>query len=216
MGPEGSTVKTSENNQEFFVLDTVHYKKNGYFIDIGAADGITASNTFILEKWYNWFGICVDPNPVFLQSLFNCRNSAVSTLCVHAESGKVLPFKFFNDDKGFFGWNFRSGLKEHVSSINDDIDKSFSTINVFSISLNDLLKLYNAPKNIDYLSLDVEGSEYAILSTFDFDEYDIKCITVEHCFTEQRDKIYQLLSKNGYSRVYEERSGQEDWYVKNE
>lgn len=213
MGPAGSNVKTSENNQEFFVLETLAYKEHGFFVDIGAADGITASNSFTLEKWYKWRGICVDPNPVFLQSLYNCRDTPVNTLCVHAESGKILPFKFFDNDRGFYGWNFRSGLTQHVDQIHTDIDQYFREINVFTISLNDLLKLYNAPREIDYLSLDVEGSEYSILSTFDFDYYTIKCITVEHCFTESREKIYNLLTSNGYKRVREEQSGQEDWYI---
>jgi FkbM family methyltransferase len=214
MGPAGSQLKLAENGQDFFVLDRVSYKEHGFFVDIGAADGITGSNTFILEKFYKWNGICVDPNPVFMQSLFNCRDSSVSTLCVYSETGKILPFKFCVDNNQFFGWNFRSGLKSHLSSIDQEIDKSFSTINVLTISLNDLLELYNAPTDIDYISLDTEGSEYSILKTFDFNKYNVKCFTVEHAFTENRQPIYDLLTRNNYTRVNVEQSGQEDWYVR--
>lgn len=214
MGPAGSQLKIAENGQDFFVLDQVSYKERGFFVDIGAADGITGSNTFILEKFYKWNGICVDPNPVFMQSLFNCRDASVSTLCVYSETGKILPFKFCVDDNQFFGWNFRSGLKSHLSSIDQEIDKSFSTINVLTISLNDLLELYNAPTDIDYISLDTEGSEYSILKTFDFKKYNVQCFTVEHAFTENRQAIYDLMISNNYSRVDVEKSDQEDWYVK--
>ena len=178
MGPAGSQLRIAENGQDFFVLDRTAYKEHGFFVDIGAADGITGSNTFILEKFYKWSGICVDPNPVFMQSLFNCRDSSVSTLCVYSETGKILPFKICTDNNQFFGWNFRSGLKSHISSIDQEIDKSFSTINVLTISLNDLLHLYNAPTDIDYISLDTEGSEYDILKTFNFEKYNVKCFTV--------------------------------------
>lgn len=214
MGPAGSQLKLAENGQDFFVLDQVSYKENGYFVDIGAADGITGSNTFVLEKFYKWQGICVDPNPVFLQSLFNCRDSLVSTLCVYSETGKILPFKFCVDEQQFFGWNFRAGLQEHISSIDENIDKSFSNINVLTISLNDLLELYKAPEEIDYISLDTEGSEYEILRTFNFKKYKVKCFTIEHDFGPMRDQIYQLMIKNRYQRVKEHYSGQEDWYVR--
>jgi FkbM family methyltransferase len=214
MGPPGSQLKIAENGQDFFVLGQTAYKERGFFVDIGAADGITGSNTFILEKFYKWHGICVDPNPAFMQSLFNCRDSYVSTLCVYSETGKILPFKFCTDENQFFGWNFRSGIESHLSSIDETVDKSFSTINVLTISLNDLLELYNAPKDIDYISLDTEGSEYEILKSFDFEKYNVRCLTVEHAFTENRNLIYDLLTAKGYSRVQEEYSGQEDWYIK--
>ena len=61
---------------------------------------------------------------------------------------------------------------------------------------------YNAPKNIDYLSIDTEGSEYEILKTFDFDKYNSKVITCEHNYTPARNKIYSLLSANGYQRKF--------------
>ena len=80
--------------------------------------------------------------------------------------------------------------------------------------MNDLLHLYNAPTDIDYISLDTEGSEYDILKTFNFEKYNVKCFTVEHAFTENRQSIYDLLIKNNYTRVNANQSGQEDWYVK--
>lgn len=209
-------ITTSANNQDQFVLETFNYKRQGYFIDIGAADGVTASNTFTLEKWYNWHGICVDPNPVFLQSLQNCRDSHVSSLCVHSHSGQILPFKFMSEPEEFFGWNFRSGLTQHVGDVGDEnINAKFKEINVYTISLNDLLELYSAPKDIDYLNIDAEGSEYSILSTFDFNRYNIKCITIECVDPDDRKNVLELLTKNNYTRVHSTLT-HEDWYLKNE
>tara|TARA_B100000242_G_C42645512_1_gene303440 strand:- start:264 stop:500 length:237 start_codon:yes stop_codon:yes gene_type:complete len=77
-----------------------------------------------------------------------------------------------------------------------------------------MLKKHNAPKTIDYLSIDTEGSEFEILSNFDFDEYDIKIITCEHNYTSMREKIFDLLSAQGYERKYSEFSLFDDWYVR--
>ena len=86
---------------------------------------------------------------------------------------------------------------------------------VKTISLIDLLLKYNAPKQIDYLSIDTEGSEFEILNAFDFNLYDIKIITCEHNATLNKKKIYNLLINNGYKRKFEEFSNpNEDWYVR--
>jgi FkbM family methyltransferase len=84
---------------------------------------------------------------------------------------------------------------------------------VHTISLLDLLKKYDAPKEIDYLSIDTEGSEFEILSAFDFDAYKIKVITCEHNFTPMREDIYKLLTSKGYTRKYADISRFDDWYV---
>jgi hypothetical protein len=65
--------------------------------------------------------------------------------------------------------------------------------------------MYDAPKIIDYLSLDVEGHEFEILKNFPFEEYKIRCITVEHNEPHQgselRIKIRRLLEANGYEFI---------------
>jgi hypothetical protein len=66
---------------------------------------------------------------------------------------------------------------------------------------------------MDYLSIDTEGSEYDILSSFNFDKYKFRVITSEHNFTQNREKIYTLLKKQGYERKFEDISEFDDWYV---
>jgi hypothetical protein len=84
---------------------------------------------------------------------------------------------------------------------------------VRTISLVDLLDQHHAPQIIDFLSIDCEGSEFAILENFDFAKYRFRVIVCEHNFTPMREKIYQLLVSNGYRRVYEGFSYVDDWYV---
>ena len=68
MGPEGSNLKLSENDQDFWVLDKMHYRKDGFFVDIGAGDGVTGSNTFILpvNVPVNSNTLCLDSSAVAL------------------------------------------------------------------------------------------------------------------------------------------------------
>jgi hypothetical protein len=82
-----------------------------------------------------------------------------------------------------------------------------------TISLQDLLIKHNAPTLVDYLSIDTEGSEFDILNRFDFERHKFRVITCEHNFTSARDKIFSLLSQNGYERILEGASKQDDWYV---
>jgi hypothetical protein len=78
-----------------------------------------------------------------------------------------------------------------------------------TISLEDFLRKYEAPHEIDYLSIDTEGSEYAILEKFPFNKWQISLITVEHNFTSQRQQIRELLEKNGYKCT---EAKWDDWY----
>ncbi len=76
-----------------------------------------------------------------------------------------------------------------------------------------MLKLYSAPKYIDYLSIDTEGSEYEILKAFDFSQYTFGFISVEHNYSELRAKIHDLLVQEGYTRVLSEVSMWDDYYI---
>jgi len=59
----------SQLGQDKWVLEKLDYKENGFFIEIGAYDGITLSNTYSLEKDFGWDGICVECNPEIIPLL---------------------------------------------------------------------------------------------------------------------------------------------------
>jgi hypothetical protein len=84
---------------------------------------------------------------------------------------------------------------------------------VSTVSLEDLLLRNNSPRAITYLSIDTEGSEYDILKGFPFWNWDISIISVEHNYTESREKLDTLLKQNGFKRVLEEVSQFDSWYL---
>ena len=199
----------SQLRQDLFVIVELKGKKNGFFVEFGATNGIELSNTYLLETEFSWTGILAEPARVWERQLkINRPNASITTLCVWKDSnlslifnetnaGELSTIDSFSEKDGFL--NARLGGEKYT---------------VETISLNDLLQLHRAPKIIDYLSIDTEGSEYEILKAFNFNEYDIRIITVEHNYTPQRQLIYDLLTSYGFKRKYEKISAWDDWYVK--
>jgi len=194
--------------QDLFVLSQLDFKRDGYFVEFGATNGVDLSNTHLLEKEYGWDGIVAEPATRWHAALKNNRNCHIETHCVWGESGSVLTFNEANEGEYSTIDTFSS------SDSHSPRRESGRLYSVTTISLVDLLDKYSAPKIVDYLSIDTEGSEYEILSRFDFDRYQFRVITCEHNFAPQREKIFSLLTEKGYVRKLERLSDFDDWYVK--
>lgn len=193
--------------QDLFALMESKLKKNGYFVEFGATDGVSLSNTYLLEKEFNWTGILAEPSICWHDQLVLNRKSIIDKRCVWKKSGEELSFievdnAVLSTIKGF-GEN-------DAHSVRRKNNKSYV---VESISLNDLLDYHKAPKIIDFLSVDTEGSELVILEAFDFSKYKFRTITIEHNFSKNRIDIYNLLTNAGYERVFEDYSSYDDWYI---
>lgn len=195
--------------QDIFVLCEMQFNKEDFFVEFGAANGVEYSNSYLLEMEYNWSGILCEPAKVWHKDLMENRpNSILDFSCVWSESGHQL--KFYETEI-----HELSTLQNYTDrDLHENNRNQKQVYNVITISLNDLLRKHNAPREMGYLSIDTEGSEYDILKTFDFDTYSFKVITVEHNFGVQRSKIHALLKKHGYSRKFIELSKFDDWYVK--
>lgn len=200
---------TSQLRQDLFVLSEAKYKIGGYYVEFGATNGIDLSNTYLLETEFSWRGILAEPAKVWKKKLHENRpNASIETLCVWKDSNSSLTFNE-TDAPELSTIDIFSDEDEHKNARR--IGKKYE---VQTISLHDLLKKHQAPKYIDYLSIDTEGSEFEILNAFDFEKYSFGIITVEHNNTPQREMIFALLTSNGYKRKYESISYFDDWYTK--
>lgn len=200
----------SQCHQDVWVLYETNYKKNGYFVDFGGTDGVTINNTYLLETKYDWKGIIAEPNSIYHDDLVINRKCHISQRCVFVESDRKVPFLEVESSDLSTIQGFGKD-DEHASKRKNGVTRLVDTI-----TLLDLLKNYEAPKDIDYLSIDTEGSEFAILNSFftNNTEYKIKCISVEHNYIQkQREQIYNLLTKNGYVRKYTEISKWDDFFI---
>jgi FkbM family methyltransferase len=190
----------SQLGQDLNVTKFYNNKQEGFFIEIGAHDGITLSNTYLLETQYNWKGICCEPNPTLFKALVTNRpNSICYNDAVYNESGLTITFDIANN------CNLLSGITEYIGNTHKSIVESNKTsIQVQTISLLDVLNNANAPSFIDYMSLDTEGTELEILKNFNFEKYKFGLIDVEHNYYEpQRSEIRNLLLSNGYVYIGE-------------
>lgn len=200
----------SQLGQDLFALATSRMKQGGYFVEVGATNGVALSNTYLLETKYKWDGILAEPGRVWHSSLEKNRKTNISRDAVWSSSGKNLAFSQTEMPE-------YSTLTPYNKIDSHAQDRVISTdYMVKSISLRDLLGHFEAPGFIDFLSIDTEGSELEILSAFDFSSYTFGSICVEHNFTSQRQKIFQLLSSVGYRRVLQHFSQFDDWYVRSD
>jgi FkbM family methyltransferase len=194
--------------QDLWVAYETGRKREGFFVEFGATDGVKFSNTHYLENELGWTGILAEPGRVWHEALGKSRRCAIDERCVWKESGHKVVFNeakvavhstidIYSEQDGLAD-SRQNGLKYEVETV----------------SLNDLLAFHNAPRRIDYLSIDTEGSEVDILSALDFEAWDIRLITVEHNHTEKRAELVNLLGAKGYRRKFRYLSNVDDWYVK--
>jgi len=190
----------SQANQEDWVIEFFNKKQNGYFLDIGALDGIQSSNTYVLEKEYKWDGLCVEPYFVHLPVLRTIRKNIVEKGIYN----KTGSFKFSQATSG--------------------IDEGGGVV-IPTLTFKDLFKQYKVPNIIDYTSLDIEGAEYKALTEFPFNTHISILWTIEHNLyinndSTLKDQVKAIMLDNDYVIAKENVSCPdsrnlpfEDWYV---
>ena len=188
------------------------FKKNGYFVDVGANDGISGNNTYLLEKEYDWKGICIEPLPEEFNKCKGCRSCLCYKYAVYSKSDLKLNFCVSD---------LLSGIEDtHLikNKTQNFIDPRFFKNNykgdiiVETKTLTDILDKSNAPQYIDYLSIDVEGAEVHVLNGIDFNKYTFGIIHIEHNWQKYRSEIRQILENNKYLFLSENKC--DDIYVK--
>ncbi len=178
-------------------------KKNGFFIEIGAYDGISGSNCYHFERFLNWDGIAIEPSNIQFEKLKKNRKCKVLN---NAISDEVKEVEFIEVTEGL----------TQMSGINDSsFERNFKIISNNQASKTDSIKLKTitfdeiVPKNkdIDYLSIDIEGGEMNLLKSIDFQANSIKVISVENNIPKEQN------FKNFFEEInftYLDRIGQDE------
>jgi hypothetical protein len=189
--------------QDKWVLETLNFKTNGFFVDLGSGNGIKYSNTYTLENEYQWSGICVDVNQNKFEELETNRTSININKAIYNYDGTCL---IDND-----------GKINDVSGTTVDCN-TFNTI------------LINNPINnvIDYVSVNVGGKELDIIKSIDFKKNQIVLMSIQHNKYKvpfnNIDLVFYHMLDNGFEGMFSGVVGEdpsdydrykqpyEDWY----
>ena len=190
-----ATGSKSEYQQDLWILAQTNRKRNGYFVEFGATNGLDGSNTWLLESEFQWTGILAEPARKYHANLANNRTCIIDHRAISNSSTVLVPF--------------REREEGYLSSLlmNSKIEKNSIDYMVQTVSLLDLLIEHQAPKKIDYISIDVEGHELPILKEFfEKSDYTVDFFSIEHNWRDERSDIVELMAKNGYDFEYEHMS----------
>ena len=186
----------SQVGQDLFVINYFGNDYKGIFIDIGANDGITFSNTKLLEE-FEWTGICIEPIKKTFDKLVKNRNCICHNIAIDNFNGtkKFLELNGYSEMLSGIIDNFDP---KHLERINREIvqhggNKIEIEINVKKFS--DVIDLID----IDYISIDVEGSELNILKSIDFNKHKIKIFGIENNYPETFSEIENFLKLYNYT-----------------
>jgi FkbM family methyltransferase len=180
-----------------YVFDSM---EDGYFIDVGAFDGVNFSNTYFLEKNRSWRGICIEPLPKQFKKL---QRNRVCELVNGVVSSKDVEHVEFCELGGYC--EMLSGIianysDDHKARIfNEQRDQNEE-------HLRDKIKVRNfrfsqlpARKEIDLLSIDIEGGELDLLNDIDMGLYKINAILIEDDSNSR--ELRQMLENNDYNHI---------------
>jgi FkbM family methyltransferase len=192
----------SQYKQDEFINKVVlNNKRNGFFIDIGAHNGVLFSNSYFFEKQRNFRGICIEPNPIVFGQLSASRTSKNINACIGKYIGKA-DFLLVEGYGEMLSGLIDSYVDEHLNRIDQIIkqhggEKRYIEVDVITI---DSLKR-DMPNEVDFCSIDTEGNELSILETIDFSKLNIKCFTIENNYHDSA--IDKLMRENNYTPIIE-------------
>lgn len=150
----------SQAHQDEVVSSLFKKKRGGFFVDLAANDATIISNSFALERYYGWKGVCIEPNPIYWKNLSSFRSCDIVAAVVGRHRMDEVHFRFEGAEYG------------GIAAEGFDNNQKFQSRSVlqYTVTLYEVLQRANAPREIDYFSFDVEGAESYILMPEDWDE----------------------------------------------
>lgn len=198
----------SQYKQDEFIHKTFFPEKtDGFFVDIGAYDGVSeGSNSLFFEK-LGWSGICIEPLPDQFKLLKENRSCECYNCAVSDKDGSAYFLNIITGPKtlSLLTDNFsKREIEKFENSLikdNHKYEKIYVETKLFSSIVKDR-------KKINYLSIDAEGAELSILKKIDFDYYDIEVMTIENNKFDSTiknffiDKPYTMVKNLGCDEIY--------------
>lgn len=151
-------------------------KKKGFFIEIGAYDGIEGSNCYHFEKFLKWDGIAIEPSNIQFKKL---KKNRKCKLFNNAISNEIKEVEFIEVTEGL---TQMSGINEKYYKKNFDFisNNEKSKIQNYILKTITFEQVVSQGIDIDYLSIDIEGGEMDLLNSINFNNNNIKIISLEN------------------------------------
>jgi len=193
----------SQHGEDSLLWEFFDFKEKGFFVEVGAFDGKYLSNTYSFEE-QGWTGLCVEPNPQFFKACRKNRPGSVNAnfACVGDDDTEEVVLKV--EPAGLY-----SGLaddperSEYVKKIFENNEQTFDRfvdISVPASTLNSLLEKYFPDvEKIDFVSIDVEGTEIDVLRGFDLERYSPEVLIIEANSEESGQEVTDYLVSHGYN-----------------
>jgi len=120
--------------QDMLVLELFHDKSYGYFVDLAANDWSHLSNSFVLEYYNRWRGVCIEPDPQYLVGLLANRKCSIFINPVSSANGDRIKFNFGGVYGGIVGNDF------------DNKNAAHDSVDMYTVTLDSVLDLVHAPQ----------------------------------------------------------------------
>ncbi|MDO9438424.1 FkbM family methyltransferase [Hydrogenophaga sp.] len=178
---------------------------NGYFVELGANDGVTQSNSLYFEKHRGWRGLLVEPTP---HNFLKCRKNRASRSSVYCAA--CVSFEYDQEFVRIAYSNLMSAPVNLESDISDPMahaqlgerflrdQETVFEFGAVARTLNDLLLDAAAPSVVDFLSLDVEGAELEVLKGIDHERFRFRYMLIE---CRDFPRLSSFLQAHGYAFV---------------
>ena len=177
-------------------------KKDGFYVDIGAHNGVDISNSLLFEN-LGWRGFCVEANPKTFERLRKNRKCDCYNLAVFSKNvGKMRLATTSADALDSLEVNLTPKHKKRMQ-FEGGRDENLQFVEVQSASFGEIMAKYPSITHIDFMSLDIEGGEFEVLKGIDFDKYTFSLMAIEHNgVAEAIKKITALLESKGYKMLF--------------
>jgi FkbM family methyltransferase len=158
--------------EDRWIVENLRLPERGVFVDVGAADGVSSSNTKQFEEC-GWAGLCIEPNPVWFERLKRNRLCAIETSAICSDGLRGGEFRT-GDGEGFIG-----GIAVSTGDV----------IEVRRRTLGEVLADRTFVDQIDLLSIDTEGTELDVCRSFDWNRYRPGIVIIEHQTMDEPSQI---------------------------
>lgn len=186
-------------------------KPTGFCIEVGANDGINDSTTYYFER-VGWDCLLIEPNPDLCMRIRETRSAKLVQCAASDSTGEVVLFIAEGASRAH-GVSSMHGGRRAQERINA-YGFSSREVRVSTRKLDDILKELQINQPIDFVSIDVEGHELAVLQGFSLTHWRPSILLIEDNEKYQNPAVRSYLRTQGYFPF--RRTGVNDWYARAE